>query len=381
MGVGTSLAFAASARAAPYMGVDTWYGYGLNVNEQTVVNLTNATVDRGLKAAGYGYVWIDAGWWKPADGPGTPGARNADGSIQLDPSLWPHGMRWLTDYIHSKGLLAGIYTDAGPVGCGNGGSWGHYQQDSDTFAAWGFDAIKVDYCGGGRTGITPEQNFSAFAATLRATDRPMLLNLCDVLHMDGGPGQWLDMWSFGPAISNSWRTGPDVGWPGVVSWSNVLRNLDLDAAHPQAQSPGHYNDPDYIVPGESKTLGESRAQVTMWAMESAPLMVSADLEHLPRQLVALTTNQSVIAVDRTDVPARQVGHSGVWTKPAPTGGVYVALLNRQDTARKMTAVALGAGRHPVVSNVWTGRTSTSTHANVTVTVPGHSAVLLHVTSH
>ena len=88
----------------------------------------------------------------------------------------------------------------------------------------------------------------------------------------------------------------------------------------------------------------------------------------------------MIAVDRTDVPARQVGHSGVWTKPAPTGGVYVALLNRQDTARKMTAVALGAGRHPVVSNVWTGRTSTSTRASVTVTVPGNSAVLLHVTA-
>ena len=164
-------------------------------------------------------------------------------------------------------------------------------------------------------------------------------------------------------------------------WSNVLRNLDLDASHPQAQSPGHYNDPDYIVPGESKTLGESRAQVTMWAMESAPLMVSADLEHLPSQLVALTTNQSVIAVDRTDVQALQVGHPGVWTKPAPTGGVYVALLNRQATARKMTARGLHQGRHPVIRNVWTGRTSTSTHANVTVTVPGNSAALLQVTSH
>jgi alpha-galactosidase len=379
-GVVTSLAFAASAQAAPYIGVDTWYAYGPNVNEQTVVNLTDATVDRGLKAAGYKYVWIDAGWWKAANGPGTPGARNANGSIQLDATLWPHGMRWLTDYIHSKGLRAGIYTDAGPVGCGNGGSWEHYQQDADTFAAWGFDAVKMDYCGGGRTGMTPEQNFSAFSASLRATGRPMLLNICNVLHPSGGPGYWLTAWRFGARVSNAWRTGPDIGWPGVVSWSNVLRNLDLDASHPQAQSAGHYNDPDYIVPGASKTLGESRAQVTMWAMESAPLMVSADLEHLPSQLVALTTNRSVIAVDRTDVQARQVGR-GVWTKPAPKGGVYVALLNRQGTVRKMTARSLHQGRHPVVRNVWTGRKSTSTHSNVTVTVPGNSAVLLQVTTH
>ena len=119
----------------------------------------------------------------------------------------------------------------------------------------------------------------------------------------------------------------------------------------------------------------------MWAMQSAPLMVSADLEHLPRQLVALTTNKSVIAVDRTDVQARQAGHSGVWTKPAPTGGVYVALLNRQAAGRKMTAFDLHQGRHPVVRNLWTGRTSTAARANLTLTVPGNSAALLQVTSH
>jgi alpha-galactosidase len=135
------------------------------------------------------------------------------------------------------------------------------------------------------------------------------------------------------------------------------------------------------VPGESKTLGESRAQVTMWAMESAPLMVSADLQHLPSELVAMITNRSVIAIDRTDIQARQFGHSGVWTKPAPNGGVYVALLNRQAIARKMTAGSLQQGRHPIVRNVWTGRNSPSTHSNVTVTVPGNSAVLLQVTRH
>ena len=95
---------AGRAGAIPYVGVDTWYAYGLNVDEQTVIHLANAVVRRGLKAVGYQYVWIDAGWWKPTAGPGTPGARDAAGDIELDAAQWPHGLRWLSQHIHSLGL-------------------------------------------------------------------------------------------------------------------------------------------------------------------------------------------------------------------------------------------------------------------------------------
>jgi alpha-galactosidase len=371
------LSLAATAKAAPYMGVDTWYSYGLNVNEQKIVSLTDATVSRGLAADGYRYVWLDAGWWKAADGPGTPGTRNPDGSIQLDPSLWPHGMRWLTDYIHSKGLLAGIYTDAGPVGCGNGGSWGHYQQDADTFAAWGFDAVKMDYCGGGRTGLTPEQNFSAFSAALKATGRPMLFNVCDAMHPNGDPGDWLTNWQFGPGVSNSWRTGPDIGWPGTVPWTNVLRNLYLDAAHPAAESPGHYNDPDYLAPGMSKTYAESRAQVTMWAMESAPLMASVDVATLPTSLLDLLTNPEVLAIDRSDVQALQV-RPGVWVK-AERHGMDVAFLNSSAVPERFRYVVRGLGRHLSVRDPWRRYTRLQATRVVTATVGANSAYVVHVT--
>lgn len=133
----------------PYLGWNTYYGVGDDFDEQTIESVADAIVDRGLRDAGYRYVWIDGGWWS--------GTRGADGAITVDPAQWPHGMRAVADYIHGKGLLAGIYTDAGRGGCGGAdqGSYGHYQQDVDTFAAWGFDAVKVDFCGGTQLGLDP----------------------------------------------------------------------------------------------------------------------------------------------------------------------------------------------------------------------------------
>jgi alpha-galactosidase len=356
-----ALVFAGTASSAPYMGVDTYYAYGTNINEQVVVNLAAAVARRGLRADGYRYVWIDAGWWK--------NQRNPDGSITLDPAQWPQGMRWLTDYIHSLGLLAGIYTDAGSAGCGNGGSWGHYQQDANTFAAWGFDAVKMDYCGGPLTGLTPEQNYKAFRAALNATGRPILLNICDAHAPDG----WVTTWTFGPVLANdSWRTGPDVGSPGYVTWANVLRNLDLNAMHSQAQSPGHYNDPDYIVPGATKTLRESQAQVTMWAMESAPLMLSADVPSMPAPLLALAENRDVIAVDQTGVPASQI-RPGVWVKPFGLGRV-VAVLNTSSTPMSTT---VRGGTSVWVRDLWTGNGS-RIEGRVPVTVPANAAALIQI---
>ena len=131
------------------MGVDTWYAFGTQIDETVVKALADAMVSRGLVAAGYTYVWIDAGWWS--------GTRDSAGKIIPSPVLWPHGLSWLTTYLHHRGMRAGIYTDAGINGCaGTGqGSWGHYQDDINTFALWGFDAVKVDFCGGNQMGIDP----------------------------------------------------------------------------------------------------------------------------------------------------------------------------------------------------------------------------------
>src|SRR5438445_9160697 len=166
----------------PYQGWNTFYGLGDSFDQATIQSVADAMVSRGLRSAGYRYVWIDGGWWK--------GTRDASGNITVDAARWPEGMKAVADYIHAKGLLAGIYTDAGSDGCGGAGqgSYGHYQQDANQFAAWGFDAVKVDFCGGAEDHLRPASAYAAFHAAIEANSshRSMLLSVCDFLQ----PGQY-----------------------------------------------------------------------------------------------------------------------------------------------------------------------------------------------
>jgi alpha-galactosidase len=368
-----------ASAASPYMGVDTWYAYGGAIDQQTVVDLTNAVVRDGLKAAGYRIVWLDAGWW-PAVVPGGPGPRDPSGQILLNPGQWPLGMAWVTEYIHEHGLLAGIYTDAGPIGCSNGGSYGHYQQDADQFAAWGFDAVKIDCCGGLRTGMTPVENFAAFSAAIAANDlhRAMIVNICDPDVGPDGAGLWLDQWTFGPEVATSWRTGPDLGWPGRVTFPDVLRNVALDALHPEAATPGHFNDPDYLVPGEGMSYRQAQAQMTMWAILEAPLMLSANPAALESRTLAMYENPVVIAIDQDPLgvqgqEAWSDGELSEWTRPLALGRA-VAYLNAGavpatvDVTIPDDMVGIGG-----TLDVWTGR---MLNGRVHLTVPANGAVLL-----
>lgn len=371
----------------PYMGVDTWYAYGPNIDETTVVDLVNATVSRGLKAAGYRYVWLDAGWWH--------GARDGNGDIVVDRTQWPHGMAWLASYIHAKGLRAGIYTDAGTTGCSNGGSYGHYQADVDTFAAWGFDALKVDYCGGRSMHLDARASYSAVAQAI-LHDRPhrkILFEISNgVVPNEYGRGNppYADSayasYLFGPSIANSWRTGPDVGTPGAVGFLQVLRNLELDAKHPKVAGRGHWNDPDYIVPDEGMTPAQARAQFTMWAIVAAPLMVSEDVSTMPARTVAMLTNRNAISIsqDPLGIQGRMVVREGlaeVWVKPLAGGERAVAFLNLGPAQARAFATAAMIGlRHArafEVRDVWRHRTS-SAGPRIRVEVPAEGAVLLRV---
>ena len=159
----------------PYQGWNTFYGLGESFDQATIQSVADAIVSRGIRAAGYRYIWIDGGWWK--------GTRDAAGNITVDAGRWPGGMKAVADYIHAKGLLAGIYTDAGSDGCGGAGqgSYGHYQQDADQFAAWGYDALKVDFCGGTKQQLNPADAYAKFRDALlaNASHRPILFNICN----------------------------------------------------------------------------------------------------------------------------------------------------------------------------------------------------------
>jgi alpha-galactosidase len=378
----------------PYMGWNTFYGLGSTFNEQSIQGVSDAMVNRGLKAAGYQYVWIDGGWWS--------GTRDAGGNITVSAAQWPHGMKAVANYIHAKGLLAGIYTDAGQDGCGgtNQGSYGHYQQDANQFAAWGYDAVKVDYCGGTKQQLDAATQYGQFRDALlnNTSHRPVLFNICNPF--PPGTSPWspnyppynesvYNSYSFGPATGNSWRTDTDIGFVRSIHFQDVMRNLDHNAAHPQAAGPGHWNDPDYLGPELGMTSNEAQAQFSMWTISAAPLIIGSDVRALSQNTVNMLTNSEVLAVsqDRRGVqgtPISTVGNGQVWVKPLANGDRAVALLNRGTTALKISTDARSIGMAHATSyglrDLWQHST-TETAGRITASVPPHSAVLYRVSRH
>lgn len=374
----------------PYMGWNTYYGVGGVFDEQTILSVARALIDRGLARAGYRIVWLDFGW--------ASGERDSTGQLIVDPQQWPHGLRWLTGWLHARGLEAGIYTDAGASGCyGRGvGSLGHYQQDADTFAAWGFDAVKVDFCGAGQAGLHPESLYASFASALahNSSNRRMLLNVCNFWapgQIDGSSPSLLDSaydnYRWAPAIAQSWRTDTDIGFTHNIQFVNVLRNLDHDAAHPKAAGPGHWNDPDYLGPELGMTAAEARAQFSMWAILAAPLILGSDPRALSPATIRMLENREVVAVDQDQLGIQgtmihQRGDGQVWRKRLAGGACAVALLNRGRRPMRLTISArrlsLPRASSYGVHDLW-AHTTRTTHSTISAVVAPHSVRLYLVT--
>jgi hypothetical protein len=384
----------AELASTPYMGWNTYYGLsGTTYDESTVQSVANAMLSDGLAQAGYRIVWLDAGW--------STGARDSSGQLTVQPSQWPDGMAGFTNWLHQRGLLAGIYTDAGATGC-NGigvGSYGHYQQDADTFAAWGFDAVKVDFCGAGQEGLTPQPLYTQFAQALRnnSSARPMILNLDNFWEpgaIDGtNPSYQNSVYSsyqYAPQIGQSWRTDTDIGIGqrrGIL-FQNVLRNLDADALHPEAAGPGHWNDPDYLGPELGMTSEQAQAQLSMWAIVAAPLILGSDPRVLSPGAISMLENPQLIAIDQDPLGAQgtlvdQQGSGQVWVKPLSNGDRAVALLNRGSSPQQIGAIAWHIGLPPTgnyhVADVWQGNTTGST-GQIGASVAPSSAALYRVSA-
>jgi alpha-galactosidase len=371
----------------PYLGWNTYYGLGGDFTETTIRSVADSLVSRGLAKAGYDIVWLDGGW--QADVP-----RSAAGDLQPNPAKFPDGLKPMVDYIHSKGLKAGIYTDAGPYipgRCGLG-SGGYYQRDADQFAAWGFDAVKVDYLCGIAANLDPKTVYTQFAQALRnnASHRPMIFNLCNpVTSPDWGnypeSQQSTFSWSYAPAIAQSWRTYTDVGFQGDIKFKDVLRNYDANARHPEVVKPGAFGDPDYLAPELGMSDEEFRTQLTLWSVAAAPLVVGSDIRKLSATTVGMLTDPDVIAInqDRAAVQAVRVGAAGTtetWVKRLADGGRAVVLLNRGDSAKTLTttATAVGlSGSRFTLKNAWTNAVTESA-GTISAAVPAHGVALFRV---
>ncbi|WP_141202837.1 NPCBM/NEW2 domain-containing protein [Streptomyces griseorubiginosus] len=371
----------------PYMGWNTYYALGGDPTAAEIESTADFLVSSGLRDAGYKYVWIDGNWAAP-----TP--RSAAGGLVPNPAQFPDGLKPLVDYIHSKGLKAGIYTDAGPYipgKCGLG-SHGYYQRDADQFAAWKFDAVKVDYLCGIAADLDPKTVYTQFAKALRnnASGRPMIFNLCNpVTSPDWGnypeEQQSTYSWSYAPAIAQSWRTYTDVGFVGEIKFKDVLRNYDANARHPEAAGPGHFNDPDYLGPELGMSDEEFRTQMTLWSVAAAPLVIGSDIRKLSKTSLGILADRDVLAInqDSAAVQAVQVGPAGTtetWVKRLANGDRAVVLLNRGDSPATLTtkAPSVGlSGSRFTLKNAWTDRVTESA-GTISAAVPAHGAALFRV---
>lgn len=311
--------------ATPQMGWNSWNKFGVNINEDLIKATADKMVELGLVDAGYIYLNLDDGWH---------GERDEQGFIQVDPQKFPSGMKALADYVHSKGMKLGIYSDAGWKTCaGCAGSYGHEFQDAFTYAQWGVDYLKYDWCY--TENINPKGAYKLMSEALKATGREIWFSMCE----------WgtAKPWEWAADIAQSWRTTGDI-WPYFDTipaefedqWHGepVMKLVDLNEPLRAYAGPGHWNDPDMLEVGNgSLTLAENRAHFTLWCMMAAPLLMGNDLTTMPEEILQILCNKDVIAIDQDPLGVqglRLKSEGGIeyWFKPLEGGDWAVCFLNR-----------------------------------------------------
>ncbi|MES3023514.1 MAG: glycoside hydrolase family 27 protein [Pseudomonadota bacterium] len=308
--------------ATPQMGWNSWNTFACNINERLIRETADAMVRLGMKDAGYEYVNIDDCWH---------GKRDKNGVIHPDPERFPSGIKALADYVHAKGLKLGIYSDVGATTCGGRpGSRGHEYQDAITYAGWGVDYVKYDWCDS--KGLNALGAYTTMRDALRSAGRPVLFSICE----------WGDNkpWEWAADVGHSWRTTGDIYpcWDCEFnhgSWSafGVMRILDKQAGLRKHAGPGHWNDMDMLVVGKGMTEDEDKAHFSLWAMLASPIISGNDLRSMPEATRRILTNKEVIAFnqDKLGVQAwkfMDVGQLEYWAKPLAGGDWAFMVLNR-----------------------------------------------------
>jgi alpha-galactosidase len=352
----------------PPMGWNSWNKFAGNVTDADVRGMVDAFITSGMKAAGYVYVNIDDTW---------EGNRDANGNITSNKKF--PDMKALADYVHSKGLKIGIYSSPGPNTCaGFEGSYGHEEQDAKTWAAWGIDYLKYDWCGASRVYKDDDMHavYQKMGDALQKSGRKIVYSLCQYGRAD--------VWKWGPEVSgNLWRTTGDIR----DSWSSMEQiGFDQQTKLTEYAASGHWNDPDMLEIGNGKMTDEEyRVHMSLWSILAAPLLAGNDLRTMTPEIKAILTNAEVIAVDQDKKGAqgKQVSKSGateIWTRPLADGGHAVALFNRGTAATNITVrwADLGIAAKPKkIRDLWTHQ-DVKAAGDYTATVPSHGVVMLRV---
>lgn len=309
----------------PPMGWSSWNWFGRNINEEIIKSIADAMVSSGMKDAGYEYVNIDDCW--------QDSKRDESGNIVPDKEKFPSGMKNLADYIHSKGLKFGIYSSAGVKTCnGYPGSRGYEFQDALTYASWGVDYLKLDWCYASTQNTVA--SYSLMGQALKEAGRPIVFSICE--HGRTEP------WTWAPKIGQLWRTSTDIQdcWDCTRSWGGEgwLNILDKQAKLYSFAGPGHWNDPDMLEVGNGNmSFNEYKAHFSLWCMLSAPLIAGNDLRSMTKETLEIFNNKEVINIDQ-DAMGKQgfIAYKDskleIWMKKLSGDEIAICFFNRSENA-------------------------------------------------
>lgn len=367
----------------PQMGWSTWNKFQCNINEQIIRDIADEMVSSGLRDAGYVYLNIDDCWH---------GGRDSLGFIFADKEKFPSGIAALADYVHSKGLKLGIYSDAGRETCGGRpGSQGHEYQDAITYASWGIDYLKYDWC--------MTENVNATAAytlmrdALRDAGRPILFSMCE----------WGDNkpWLWAREIGHSWRTTADICccFDCTLNYGNftqlgVMQIVDINAPLREYAGLGHWNDPDMLEVGNGMTVNQDRAHFSLWCMMAAPLILGNDLKNMQKETKEIILNREMIAIDQDTLGVqglrfREEEGLEFWLKPLAGGDWAMLILNRTlqpreyylnwdcfDMTDHISGYSTDISSHTYrVRDLWQHADAGKTNKNKTITIPAQDVIV------
>ena len=364
---GTLLAQSMQLAATPPMGWNSWNHFACKVSDAVVRAAADAIASNGMKQAGYIYVNIDDCW---------QGKRNEKGIIQ--PNERFPDMKALADYVHSKGLKLGIYSSPGPLTCAKyEGSYGHEEQDAQTYAGWGMDYLKYDWCSAAKVYKPSEMPavYKKMYDALKRAGHPIVYSLCQY-----GMER---VWEWGASVGgNLWRTTDDISdnYESMCFIGFGQNGLQKFAG------PGHWNDPDMLEVGNGKmTKDEYLTHMSLWCILAAPLLAGNDLSKMTQATLGILTNPEVVAVDQDPKGVEghrisQVGPLEVWAKPLADGSQVVGLFNRGES---MNPVSLdfrdiGVSGSATIRDLWGRKDLGSFQDHFTASVPKHGVVMIKV---
>jgi alpha-galactosidase len=361
----------------PLMGWGTWNHYGKTVTEADVRANADALVSLGLKDLGYNFVNVDGSW---------EGERDANGVLQPNTKKFPD-MKALGTYLHSKGLKYGVYSSPGPLTCGGFvASYGHEQQDANTFADWGADYLKYDLCSlrvmmktaemdGDHAKSTAVQiaAYDKMQHALMETGRPIYYALCQY-GID-----YVQEWA--PKVgATMYRTTNDI----KANWESMTQIGFAQAGLAKYQSPGHFLDPDSLEIGNGTLRqDENRLHFSLWSMVAAPLILGNDLTTMDKETLEIISNKEVIAVDQDPMAKAgdrvwALGELELWARPLSGGRTAVALFNRTNGVNTMTMKLsdVGWSGPAKVRDLWAHKNLPVITDKLTVDVPRHGVVMV-----